>query len=193
MLRCLVPRSARRRTTALWGRSGTMTRTRRRRTMTRSTITTSRGATIAATENPCGGCRPRARAPARRRGVSESAPAHTCPRGSGVSFARPPCNEPAAGVRTARTPTPTLSLFGRRAPRSVHDNCSLASASGNTGSFGHRFIDCVYDDPYTEQDLSGRRLAARLPQPDAAEAASEAYAEREGERREGDEEGDEED
>lgn len=27
----------------------------------------------------------------------------------------------------------------------VHDNCSLASASGSTGSFGHRYVDCRFE------------------------------------------------
>lgn len=56
----------------------------------------------------------------------------------------------------------------------VFDNCSLASAQGGTGSFGHRFLDCVLEDPSRRlqqgEEPSGRRLQ-QAPRVSASAAA----------------------
>lgn len=43
----------------------------------------------------------------------------------------------------------------------VHDNCSLASAQGNGGSFGHRYLDCVPDtvEPRTDDAVDAAATA----------------------------------
>jgi hypothetical protein len=43
----------------------------------------------------------------------------------------------------------------------VADNCSLASAAGSSGSFGHRYLDCVLESEGGGD--SGRRLQQALP------------------------------
>ena len=59
----------------------------------------------------------------------------------------------------------------------VHDNCSLASAAGRPGSFGHRYLDCVIADDVADDVAApsgGRRLhsAGRRLQQTTATAPS---------------------